>query len=47
LLQRLIDERLPPLTGFALAASALAELRHANRNAGVETLKTFAPPRLA
>jgi hypothetical protein len=34
-----IDERLPPLTEIALAASALAELRHGNRNAGVETLK--------
>jgi ribosomal protein S7 len=38
-LQRFIDERLPPLTEVALAASALAELWHANRNAGVETLK--------
>jgi hypothetical protein len=38
-LQRFIDERLPPLTEVALAASALAELRHGNRNAGVETLK--------
>ena len=27
-LQRSIDERLPPLTEAALAASALAELRH-------------------
>ena len=38
-LQRLIDERLPPLTEVALAASALAELRHGHRNAGIETLK--------
>jgi hypothetical protein len=38
-LQRFIDERLPPLTEVALAASALAELRHSNRNTGVETLR--------
>jgi hypothetical protein len=38
-LQRFIDERLPPLTEVALAASALAELRHGNRNVGVDTLK--------
>ena len=38
-LQRFIDERLPPLTEVALAASALAELRHGRRNTGVETLK--------
>ena len=38
-LERFIDERLPPLTEVALAASALAELRHGNRNTGVETLK--------
>src|SRR6476469_2345566 len=38
-LQRFIDERLPPLTELALAASALAELRHGRRNTGVETLK--------
>ena len=38
-LQRFIDERWPPLTEVALAASALAELRHGNRNAGGETLK--------
>jgi hypothetical protein len=38
-LQRLIDDRLPPLSEVALAASALAELRHGNRNIGVETLK--------
>jgi len=38
-LQRFIDERLPRLTEVALAASALAELRHGHRNTGVETLK--------
>jgi hypothetical protein len=38
-LQRFIDERLPPLTEVALAAAALAELRHGHRNTGVETLK--------
>ncbi len=38
-LQRFIDERLPPLSEVALAASALAELRHGKRNVGVETLK--------
>jgi hypothetical protein len=36
---RLIDERLSPLTEVALAAAALAELRHGNRNIGVEPLK--------
>jgi len=38
-LQRFIDERSPPLTEVALAASAFAELRHGKRNVGVETLK--------
>jgi hypothetical protein len=38
-LQRFIDERLPPLTEIALAAAALAELRHGRRNTGTETLK--------
>jgi hypothetical protein len=38
-LQRYIDERSPPLTEVALAASVLAELRHGNRNVGVEALK--------
>ena len=38
-LQRFIDERLPPLTEVAVAASALAELRHSRRNVGVEALK--------
>ena len=38
-LQRFIEERLPPLTEVALAASALAELRHGRRNVGIEALK--------
>jgi hypothetical protein len=38
-LQRFIDERLPPLAEVALAASALSELRHGNRNVGIEALK--------
>jgi len=38
-LERFINERLPPLTEVALAASALAELRHGKRNTGVEALK--------
>jgi hypothetical protein len=38
-LERFINERLPPLTEVALAAAALAELRHGQRNTGVETLK--------
>jgi hypothetical protein len=38
-LQRFIDERLPPLTEIALAASALAELRHGKRAVGVDALK--------
>jgi succinylglutamate desuccinylase len=38
-LEQFINELLPPLTEVALAASALAELRHGNRNTGVETLK--------
>jgi hypothetical protein len=33
-LQRFIDERLPPVSEVALAASALAELRHGKRNVG-------------
>src|SRR5512132_3539215 len=37
-LQRFIDERLPTLTEVALAASALAELRHRKRSVGAETL---------
>jgi hypothetical protein len=37
--QRFIDERLPPLSEVALAAAALAELRHGQRNTGVEALK--------
>jgi len=38
-LQRFIDDRLPPLTEVALAASALAELRHGKRAVGVDALK--------
>ena len=38
-LQRFIDERLPPLSEVALAASALAELRHGKRNVGLEALR--------
>jgi hypothetical protein len=38
-LQRFIDERLPPLSEVALAASALAELRHGHRSTGVDALK--------
>jgi len=38
-LERFINERSPPITEVALAASALAELRHGRRNTGVEALK--------
>jgi nucleotidyltransferase/DNA polymerase involved in DNA repair len=38
-LERFIEERSPPLAEVALAASALAELRHDQRNTGIETLK--------
>jgi hypothetical protein len=38
-LVRLVEERSPPLTEVALAASALADLRHGRRAAGVDTLK--------
>jgi hypothetical protein len=38
-LQRFIDERLPPPTEVAVAAAALAELRHDQRAVGVEALK--------
>lgn len=38
-LPRFIDERLPQLTEVALAASALAELRHGSGTVGVEVLK--------
>jgi hypothetical protein len=38
-LQRFIDERLPPLSEVALAASALAELRHGKRGTGADALK--------
>jgi hypothetical protein len=34
-----IDERLPPLSEVALAASALVELRHGSRSIGLETVK--------
>jgi hypothetical protein len=34
-----IDERLPPLTEVALAASARTELRHGQRAVGVDALK--------
>jgi hypothetical protein len=43
-LQRFIAERLPPLSEVALAASALAELRHGQRAVGVGALKRFGPP---
>jgi hypothetical protein len=46
-LQRFIDERLPPLAEVVLAASALAELRHGNRNVGIETLKRLLRPPLS
>jgi hypothetical protein len=38
-LTRFIDERSPPLAEVALAAPALAELRHGHRNVGGETLR--------
>jgi hypothetical protein len=38
-LQRFIDERLPPLSEVALAATALAELRHGRRAVGVDALR--------
>jgi hypothetical protein len=38
-LDRFMDERLPPLIEVALAASALAELRHGKRNVGIVALK--------
>ena len=38
-LDRFINERLPPLTEVALAASALAELRYGRRNVRVDALK--------
>ena len=43
-LQRFIDERSQALTEVALAASALAELRHGHRNTGIETLKRLLRP---
>ena len=39
LCERFIDERLPPLSEVALAALALAELRHGRRAVGVDALK--------
>jgi hypothetical protein len=38
-LQRFIEERSPSLAEVALAASALSEVRHGNRNVGVEALE--------
>ncbi len=38
-LERFTDERVPPLTEVAVAASALAELPHGKRNVGVEALR--------
>jgi hypothetical protein len=38
-LQRFIDERLPPVAEVALAASALAELRHGRRAVGLAALR--------
>jgi hypothetical protein len=38
-LEPFIEERLPPLSEVALAGSPLADLRHGQRNVGVETLK--------
>src|SRR5437773_12360394 len=43
-LERFIEERLPPLAEVALAASALAELRHGHRNTGVDTMKRLLRP---
>jgi hypothetical protein len=40
-LERFIDERLPPLAEVALAASALAELRHGHRNIGLQTAQAI------
>jgi hypothetical protein len=39
LAQRFIDERLRPVAEVALAAAALAQLRHGKRTVGIETLK--------
>jgi hypothetical protein len=46
-LQRFIDERLPPLTEVALAASALAELRHGQPERRGRDAETVAPSQLA
>ena len=45
-LQRFIDERVPPLTEVALAASALAELRHGHRNNWSSAAEAIAAPRV-
>jgi len=41
-LERFIAERLPPIEEVALAASALAELRHGERSAGLASLERLA-----
>jgi hypothetical protein len=46
-LARFIDERLPRLAEVALAASALAELRHGQRDVGGGNTETVAEPELA
>jgi hypothetical protein len=38
-LERFMEERLPPLAEVALAAAALAELRHGERNVGMDALR--------
>jgi hypothetical protein len=45
-LERFIAERLPPLTEVALAASALTELRHSQRNTWGRGVEAPAPSRL-
>jgi hypothetical protein len=44
-LRRFIEERLPPIAEVALAATALAELRHGVHGAGGESLKHLASRR--
>ena len=41
-LERFIAERLPPIAEVALAATALAELRHSLRGAGLGSLERLA-----
>jgi hypothetical protein len=41
-LERFIGERLPPISEVALAATALAELRHGRHGAGRESLTRLA-----